>query len=259
MTVEPGSVFEVPIAIETDHEFFTRFASDTEAAAYVGDLVAFTSTVFESEASARLRITYLSLWETSNDPWETACRGSEFGLYWNQNNTSIDRALAHFLSGSANAYGWAWRGVLCRGAFETTVSVEDARACGLPQKDMYGGDYGISSGLNFTFDLNDPGMLWDIYVFLHELGHNFDSRHTHCYAGVGGSASPVDGCYAGQSGCYSGDETLPGVGSLTGGVSGQGAGTLMSYCHFRAGSYGNIGMTFGRHHPGGYRRAVCPG
>jgi hypothetical protein len=54
----------------------------------------------------------------------------------------------------------------------------------------------------------------DAFVVGHELGHNFGSRHTHCYV------PPIDECYAGESGCYQGPTSCPG-----------GPGTVMSYCH----------------------------
>ena len=81
-------------------------------------------------------------------------------------------------------------------------------------------------------------------VVSHEIGHNFGSHHTHCYAGIGGNSQPVDKCYSGEQGCYSGPESLP--------CSGQsGCGTLMSYCHTYRGWYSDISLTFGTDHPHG--------
>lgn len=80
----------------------------------------------------------------------------------------------------------------------------------------------------------------------HEIGHNFNSPHTHCYNGLGGSSSPVDECYNGQadSGCYAGTQRLPGP-------AGAGAGTLMSYCHLLSPGMSNLSLTFGAGHPYG--------
>ncbi len=131
------------------------------------------------------------------------------------------RAIAHLLSGKNTGCGIAWVGALC--------------------SNSYG--YGVSASLKGNFDPADPvPPVWDIIVVSHEIGHNFNSPHTHCYNGIPDAswADPVDPCYN-QSGCYGGPTALPD--GCPG--SGQGCGTIMSYCHLRSGSYGNIALTFG--------------
>jgi hypothetical protein len=96
-----------------------------------------------------------------------------------------------------------------------------------------------------NFSINNPQPLWDIIVVTHEIGHNFDSEHTHDYQGIGGDANPVDSCMlGGPNGPYS-TGYLPGLSSLSGGTPGGGNGTIMSYCHLLSGSYNNITLTFG--------------
>ena len=81
----------------------------------------------------------------------------------------------------------------------------------------------------------------------HEIGHNFGTGHTHCYAGIGGNANDIDQCHGSQQGCYAGPTSLPS--GCPGGA--MGCGTIMSYCHLRSGGIANISMTFGNGHPYG--------
>ena len=108
--------------------------------------------------------------------------------------------------------------------------------------------YGYSvSGVYADAPTDASQLNWDAEVLAHELGHNFSSNHTHCYNGLEGNSNPVDACYSGEAadGCWSGSESLPGVGSLTGGAAGAQNGTIMSYCHLLTGGINNISRTFG--------------
>ena len=233
------------IAIESDFEFYQLFNTPTNPAAatnatnYVGNLVGYASTIYAAELGTSLAVQSLSLWQTSGDPWtqtNTTCSLFEFGKYWNQNRTGVSRTTAHFLSGKATGGGVAWLNALCHGSF---FSGGAASCPGLgAESTPWGGDYGYTGNLFGTFNIASPSVVWDIYAFSHELGHNFGSPHTHCYAGIGGNASPIDQCYGSESGCYSGATSTPGP-------AGTGSGTIMSYCHLRSGGYGNITLTFG--------------
>lgn len=244
------------VAIETDHEFFQRFGSHAAATAYVGDLFAYVSALYAREIGTTLEVVHLSLWDTAADPWtqsSTACGMFEFGRYWNRNRSSIDRTIAHFLSGKSPNAGIGWLGVLCRGSF----GVDHGGSCPTlsPQRDEYGGAYGYTGGINGSFDPASPSLVWDVLGVAHEIGHNFDSPHTHCYGGVGGVAQPVDQCSAsecGQAGCFCGTPTLPCA------TAGAGCGTVMSYCHLLTGSLGNITFTFGEGHPWGVQPQRVP-
>ncbi|HEY3567547.1 MAG TPA: M12 family metallo-peptidase [Thermoanaerobaculia bacterium] len=232
------ALYTARIAIETDYEFFQIFNDATVATNYVANLVGFASTVYAAELNTTLVVQSLSLWQTSNDPWtqrNTLCSLLEFGKYWNQNKTGVSRTIAHFLSGKLSGGGISWVGALCRSTFTTGyTSCPELGAETTP----WGGDYGYTGNMYGEFNINNPVVVWDIYSFAHEVGHNFGSKHSHCYNNVGGSSEPIDKCYSGESGCYSGATSLPGP-------SGQGSGTIMSYCNLMSGTYSNISMTFG--------------
>jgi hypothetical protein len=235
------------VAVETDYELFQRFGTQAATTEYVGDLFAYASTIYDREIATDLQVSHLSLWTTAADPWSQtspSCGFYEFGRYWNDNRSSVSRTIAHFVSGKSSSAGIAWIGVLCRGGFDVNIGT----SCpGLsPQIDNYGGAYGYSGGIRGTFNPGSPSPVWDIVAVSHEIGHNFNSPHTHCYNGVGGSSSPVDGCYNGQAGtgCYAGTPGLPGP-------AGAGAGSLMSYCHLLSPGMSNLSLTFGTGHPYG--------
>lgn len=240
------------VALETDYEYFQKFGDATLAAEYALDLLAFSATIYAAELDTDLAVVSVSLWSSASDPWaqaSTACGFYEFGGYWNQHHAGDERTLAHFLSGKSTGGGIAWVGVLCSGAF----SVSGLSCAGMPANGNYGGAYGFTGNLSGTFDPDNPVSMWDIIAVSHEIGHNFGSPHTHCYATYGAVAEHVDQCATStSSGCYaSGAKTLPGPGSVTGGTAGQHNGTLMSYCHLLTGGYNNIELSFGLDHPYG--------
>ncbi|WP_417915547.1 InlB B-repeat-containing protein [Candidatus Electronema sp. JM] len=230
------------VAVETDYEFYALFNDEAAAQAYVGTLFAYISSIYSKEVATSLQVSYLKLWTTgaSNDPWNatsgTSAALDELKAYWNNSANglvSVNRTLVHMLSGKSLGGGVAYRGVLCDKSWA----------------------YGVSGSMAMT-SVDISKTVWDASVVAHEIGHNFSSRHTHAYCNIGGSAEPIDLCAAGTDGC-SGRAALglPGTGSLTGGTSGAGNGTIMSYCHLLNGGTANIAMTFGVGHPYG----VLPG
>ena len=221
------------LALETDYEYYALFNNQTAALNYLSDLIGYASVIYEREIGARLQISYTKLWTNGpdSDPWNNTSSVTtilgELLAYWNQNNSNVNRATVHMLSGKRLNSGVAYVGALC--------------------SNQYG--YGVSSSIQGNFRINNPAIVWDIVAVSHELGHNFNSEHTHCYAGTGGNSNDVDHCYGQQSGCYQGPRSLPGINSLTGGAAGS--GTIMSYCHLLPGGFSNLSMTFGQNHPYG--------
>lgn len=212
-TASIDGVRVVDVAVETDAEFFDLFDSTAEAIAYVGDLFAATSAIYLRDVSTVVRVSHLSLWPgtTGSDPWSAASTSAglnEFQSYWNSNRTSIPRTTAHFLSGKRLGGGIAYVGVLCWSYYA----------------------YGLTASLNGAVSTTNPSLYWDLLAVSHEIGHNFNSPHSHCYS------PPVDECYSGQSGCFSGTANVPT----------NGGGSIMSYCHLRSGGYSNVQFWMGR-------------
>jgi hypothetical protein len=242
-----GTVLDSPflanVAIETDYEFYARFGNTTDALDYIADLIGYSDLTYSREVDTDLQVGFVRLWTTgaANDPWtansDTSSALTELRNYWNANMSSVDRTLVHMLSGKGLGGGIAWVGVLCNHYGNPGGSY----------------DYGLSAslGTNFNWDgdqNHDPSNVpWDIVVVQHEIGHNFNSPHTHDYCNIGGSSLPIDNCW---QGCQAGATVqLPSCSEPTPHfTSGGGSGTIMSYCHQRGGGYGNIAMTFGEGH-----------
>jgi cysteine-rich repeat protein len=253
------SQYVASLAIDTDYEFYAKFGNTTAALDYIADLVGYADLTYSREINTDMQIGYSRLFTTgaASDPWtigvcvDTNGDGTadnepcgtggvleQFRNHWNTNMRGVDRTLAHFLSGKNLGGGIAYIGVLCQnygGAKGSTY------------------DYGVSASLggNFSWDgdqSHDPGnVVWDIVVLQHEIGHNFNSPHTHDYCNIGGSSLPIDNC---STGCQAGATLkVPSCSSPTPAfTTGSGGGTIMSYCHHRSGGYGNIAMTFGEGH-----------
>ena len=234
VTASTSHSYTARLALEADYELFTKFGDPATDPVnvrlaleidYIGDLVAFSSGIYEAEISTSLLISRLDTYTSNTDPWNaTSCGGAldEFEAYWRANRAGVDRTLAHLISGKNMGCGVAYLSQLC--------------------SKTYG--YGVSAGLDGNFNPNTGSIVWDIEVFSHEVGHNFGSHHTHCY---GGAEGPVDKCYGSEAGCYSGATSLPA--GCPG--SGNACGTIMSYCHFQSGNLSNIALTFGLGHPYG--------
>jgi cysteine-rich repeat protein len=212
--IGPSTILEVEAAIETDNELKAKFGNSTPATlAYLTDLLAAANVIYERDLKVRLKFTYVRIWATP-DPWsssDTIGQLTELGNYWNNpanhmNSLAGAHDVVHLISGKGNPDG----------------GVAYLNAACVPTL-----DYGVSQVIG-GFDVDDPDGIWDVLVVTHEIGHNLGSVHTHCYD------PPVDHCFNGEGGCWSGAESLP-----------PGGGTIMSYCHLLAPGLSNVNLLFG--------------
>ncbi len=202
------------VSIETDQELLARFSGNVVTMTnYLTTLLAQMSVIYERDVQVHLTINRLQVW-TTTDPYSatgTRAQLDEVGDWWHANRpkSAYPRALVTFLSGKQVSGGIAWLDVLCMGDFF--------------QANHWGGGYGV-----VQINGNYPSNLWDLIASAHEMGHNFGSPHTHCYN------PPIDTCYSGEGGCYTGAVTNPGALG----------GTIMSYCHLLGGGFSNIDLRF---------------
>jgi len=212
----PAERYRIRLAYDTTARFVNLFNSNQEAIDYLGDLTNYISLMYIRELNTEIVVSSTTL-RDAGEPWDVNGNLLEqFQTYWNNpaNNVDQTRTLAHLVD-AGPSQGVAYVGVLCASEF----------------------DYGVSQGLGTEFDPTDDPQGWSFTVVAHEIGHNFNSDHTHCYAPV------VDECYNGEAGfgCWGGTESLPGPAD-------QAPGTIMSYCHLLPGGLNNLSVTLGLNH-----------
>ena len=218
--------YRVRVAYDTTNRFVSLFASGQQAIDYLGDLTNYISLMYVRELNTEIVVSSTVL-RGADEPWDLGGDLlAQLGNYWNDPNNTVDqtRTLAHLVD-AGPSQGVAWVGALCGDGF----------------------DYGVSQGLGTEFDPDADPQGWSFTVVAHELGHNFNSDHTHCYAPV------IDECYNGEQaqGCWGGAESLPGPAE-------QAPGTIMSYCHLLPGGLNNLSVTLGRDHGFGVQPERVP-
>ena len=212
-TEAPSALRQLTLAVDTDNEFMSLKFSDntTNATSYIASLFALMTVIYERDLQVRiLQGTTTLRVSTTADPYVQSGTGaadtaklSEFQDYWVAHYAGVSRAAAMMLSGKqADAYsasGIGYVNTLCS----------------------------ASGGYTFSQVFKYPGSTSssDVLLVAHEVGHNFGSYHTHCYL----DPTPIDTCYSGEAGCYSGATSCPAAQTINGVANVR--GTLMSYCH----------------------------
>lgn len=208
----------VTVAVDTDNELMLqKFANNTtNATNYVAALIAALNVIYERDLNIRLvQGTTVLRVSTTPDPFSqgpdptfgsaTTAQLQEFSNFWSANQGAVTRGLAMMLSGKSpnanSSSGIAWVPGLCSTTF----------------------------GYSFTQVFKFAGSTGstDAFVVGHELGHNFNSPHTHCYSPT------IDNCYNLEGGCYAGATSCPAATTINGVPNVR--GTLMSYCHLLGG------------------------
>ncbi|MHC4377487.1 MAG: M12 family metallo-peptidase [Planctomycetota bacterium] len=202
-----GTLYECPMAIETDYQLNQVFGGDLAAqTSYITTLLAAASDRYVEQIDTRITYPYIQFYTDSNDPWTsqdssgsgTSDLLNEFRTAW-EGNLPNDTVLGHFVSGAGLGGGVAYLDGIC----DTSESISFAVSANI-------------DGL-VPFPVQQGPVNWDFIVFTHECGHSFGSPHTHDYS------PQIDGCAFGD--CISN-------------------GTIMSYCHLCSGGLSNMTTFF---------------
>lgn len=196
----PGVRLTCDIAVDCDYEFYVADGSEADAADDVLAQFALVSTIYERDLDVTLRVSYLNVWTTPDDPYSTVgpFANDEFRDYWNANHADVERHAAVLFSGRDLGFGGiANRNTLCT-------------------------DYGYCIATRLSLP---------VATLAHELGHVFGSWHTQSCAwqslGLAPPGALLDSCVAGEplghttDNCYTGPV----------GIVPAGGGTIMSYCN----------------------------
>lgn len=248
-----GKQYEAVIAVDLDYLTYEELGSLQDVQNYVAELFAYTNVVYEREVETKLVVGDMRVRQTADDdPYhtdedlETNCRLAELQNKWmeSQELSQVERSTVAHLTAIPFG-GLAALGGLCEEPY--SFAAQEIEGCPF-DRDSTGG-FSVS-GTQGEVSAIGTGPAFADMVPAHELGHNFNSQHSHGYMGYGGNENPVDGCYVeeGQgSSFWTGETALPGISSLQGGSSGERNGTIMSYCHqLPGGTSGNQSMTFGK-------------
>lgn len=202
-----------------------RFGSNLSAVQnYVTGLFNQFAAMYQNEGiTVELSASYV--W-TTMDPYRTNSSSNalnDFRTRWNLLNDDYNADIAHLVSSPQgyNNGGIAYRGGLC----------------------FPGYGYGYSN--IYTYYENIPVYSWDVEVTVHEVGHNFGSRHTQWCGwntGENGSCGAIDDCYTPES--FDACNTCPATVQIATRPPGW-QGTVMSYCHLANGVGINLANGFG--------------
>ncbi len=258
------------LAIETDYELYVDMGSNAATlTTFIGNVVGAASTIYKRDLSTDLVISFSRMQSGASDPFtivpgangtwngstttfSTSHALAELGDLWANGGTrpfNGARSSVVLMSGKNQTAGVAWIATACGGDFSCSGG-----NCGSALFDGHtGGGYAyIGLGNPSTTVPNPdatvngvqyglPANYWPVLGLAHELGHNVEGTHTHCFAltaqnkaTYGVTRDYIDICV---NGCWAGATSAP-----------VEKGTLMSYCHLLGSSqsrflFGKAGET----------------
>jgi len=187
----------VKVFLETDFDLFLNKGSVDATINYVTGVFNQSAAIYSNE-SIPISISEIFVW-TSPSPYNAGDSQQQLGQFQSF-RTSFNGDIAHLVDLQSNQGGIA-------AGFNGFCNPNRS------QSQCY-------SGIDPFFS-DVPTYSWTVYVFTHEMGHLFGSRHTHACV-WNGNGTAIDGCgqVAGrpEGGCGTGP--IP-----------PGGGTIMSYCH----------------------------
>ncbi len=182
----------IGIYIEVENDIVIDKGGLSPAANYVTALFNQVALLYANE-NISIQLSEVLLW-TAPSPFNQNTLGEVFDKF-KSTRTYFNGDLGLLMSYRFSA-GYAQLDGLCR-----------------PEQKYSTGYVGI-----FSTYQNVPVYSWSVEVLAHELGHLFNSRHTHACA-WNGNQTAIDGCYTVEGNCNN-INTLP-----------ENGGTIMSYCH----------------------------
>ncbi|HEX2834608.1 MAG TPA: M12 family metallo-peptidase [Thermoanaerobaculia bacterium] len=252
-TLSATATYTLNLAIETDYELYQDMGSNpATVTTFIGNVIGAVSTIYSRDLRTNVVIAFSrvqssasdpftinpgssGLWNGSTQTYSTSHALAELGDLWHNSGTrpfNGPRSSVVLMSGKSQTAGVAWIGTSCGGDFSCSSgncgsAVFDGHWAGgyayiglgnpsttIPNPDATVG--GIQYGLSANY--------WPVLGVAHELGHNIDGPHTHCFSLTPAQKTQysvtrdyIDICV---TGCYSGATSVP-----------PEKGTVMSYCH----------------------------
>lgn len=149
----------ITVAVDGDYSFTQVFDDSLTAAAYVVQLIAAVSDIYQRDIDARLILEYVRLWSNGGEPFTAQSLGGFRDYWWNNEPYSNYNLISMFSARSDLPYGGvAFVRDACDDMSFNIVSVNGYFPMPVPYADKDN---------------------WDLIVVAHEMGHNLGTYHTH--------------------------------------------------------------------------------